>query len=461
LKKKFSLRAQFISLLLIFVLLILGLTYILQTSFLDEFYKTQKIKDLESTSHVIANNINDEDLSEILDKYTLSNEVCVRIVSDKVDATGYNQNTACALRRLDDGLIHQIKNEIIDNGGNKLFSNFRFAIAPDNIFDIFIYGEIVRDSDALVLVSSMITPLSATISTIKSQYLLIVIAVVFMTVLLGFMISKLWLKPIKEITNEISKLPQGNYDPLNVSTLNKEFEHLNNSLKNANEQIVVADKAKKDLLANVTHDLRTPLTMIVGYGEMMKDIKKERNDDNIDVIISEAKRLNVLVDDLIDVSKAEAGKIELTKEETSVNDLINSIYKQYKKYCKNQNVDLKIKLIEDKIVSIDIKRITQVIYNFINNALNYNSKDKKEIIIGTEIVNNKYRIYVYDNGDGIKEKDIPLVWDRYYKVDKEHKRSQAGSGIGLALSKNILELHNLEYGVESIENEYTKFYFFL
>ena len=111
------------------------------------------------------------------------------------------------------------------------------------------------------------------------------------------------------------------------------------------------------------------------------------------------------------------------------------------------------------MINVDVIRIKQVLYNFINNAINYNDKKKKEIEIGLENFNNDYRIYVLDNGQGIDEANINNVWDRYYKIDKTHKRANVGSGIGLAIAKKVLDAHNLNYGVESKIDEYTKFYF--
>ncbi|MBR3228163.1 MAG: HAMP domain-containing histidine kinase, partial [Erysipelotrichaceae bacterium] len=227
----------------------------------------------------------------------------------------------------------------------------------------------------------------------------------------------------------------------------------------ANEEIIKADKAKKELIGNVSHDLRTPLTMIVGYGEMIRNLPEENNPENINVIIDEAKRLSTLVDDLLDLSKAESGKIELNKKETSLNDMLKSVYRQYENYCRTQNVRFELRLAEDRMINIDEHRITQVLYNFINNALNYNDKEDREIILGQEKHGDKTRVYVYDNGQGIADENISKVWDRYYKVDKEHKRAHLGSGIGLSLSRELLEAHGLEYGVESKEGEYSRFYF--
>ncbi len=457
-KKKFSLRIELIIFLLIFVLSILGLIYFFQTTFLDSFYKESKINVLENIASEVKLSIENDDLDDYMDQITISNEVCVRVVSNN---SKYNNVGACSLKNLDFNTINDIAKQTSDNGGDKLFDLFRYHVNSDSELDIYIYSKLfdINDETVMVLVSTMITPIGATISTIKSQYVIIVGIVVVMTIILALILSHFIIKPIKKINDESKNLAKGEYDKSKVNFKIKEFDELNNTLDKANEDISKADKAKKELLANVSHDLRTPLTMIVGYGEMIRDLPEENNESNINVIIDEAKRLSALVDDLLDISRIENDNIKLNKKEVSLNDLLTNTYHQYEKYCEAQNVKLELKLSEDKIVSIDEARIKQVLYNFINNALNYNDKDNQLIILGSEIIDNKTRVYVYDNGEGISDKDINNIWDRYYKVDKLHRRSHIGSGIGLALSKQLLEAHNIKYGVESKVGEYTKFYF--
>lgn len=457
-KKKFSLRIELIIFLLIFVLSILGLIYFFQTTFLDSFYKDSKINVLENIASEVQLSIENDDLDDYMDQITISNEVCVRVVSNN---SKYNNVGACSLKNLDFNTINDIAKQTSDNGGDKLFDLFRYHVNSESELDVYIYSKLfdINDETVMVLVSTMITPIGATISTIKSQYVIIVGIVAIMTIILALILSHFIIKPIKKINDESKNLAKGEYDKSKVNFKIKEFDELNNTLDKANEDISKADKAKKELLANVSHDLRTPLTMIVGYGEMIRDLPEENNESNINVIIDEAKRLSTLVDDLLDISRIENNNIKLNKKDISLNDLLTNTYHQYEKYCEAQSVKFELKLAEDKIVSIDEARIKQVLYNFINNALNYNDKDNQLIILGSEIIDDKTRVYVYDNGEGISEKDINNIWDRYYKVDKLHKRSHIGSGIGLALSKQLLEAHNIKYGVESKVGEYTKFYF--
>ena len=259
---------------------------------------------------------------------------------------------------------------------------------------------------------------------------------------------------------EATNLPSGKYDHKLVKTDAREIENLNNTLARANEEIIKADVARKELIGNVSHDLRTPLTMIVGYGEMIRDFPEENNAENINVIINEAKRLSTLVDDLLDLSKVESGKIEFHNKDIKISDLLGSVYDQFEPYCKANNIELVLNVEDsDVVVNVDDNRLKQVLHNFMSNALNYNDSDTPRIVIGEEKVDGAYRIYVYDNGSGVKEEDKDKIWNRYYKVDKEHKISHIGSGIGLSLCKDILDKMGYKYGVDSVYKEYSKFYF--
>ncbi len=461
-RKKYSLRFQLLIYMLLFVVAILGFIYLFQTTFLDTFYKRNKINTLKEVSNTISGYIGDSDMENYLEQIGMSNEICIRVVSNN-DA--YTYTGACTLRNLDNITINRIASETSENNNEKLFDNFRYQTPFGNgrPEDVYIYSKLLKinNEDVMILASSGITPLNVTISTIKSQYLIIVAVVVIMAVILTLLISRFIINPIKQINEESKNLSKANYDGYKINTHTLEYDELNNTLSNANEDILKADKAKKELLGNVSHDLRTPLTMIVGYGEMIRDLPEENNEENINVIIDEAKRLSSLVDDLVDVSKAEAGKIELDKKDISVNELLTSVYHQYEKHCKSKNIKFDLVLDDDFTINCDEKRIRQVLYNFINNSLNYNTKDDQVIELGIEKVNGRKRIYVYDNGQGIEEKDINNIWDRYYKVDKEHKRHQLGSGIGLSLARQLLKAHGYEYGVESKYNEYSKFYFYI
>jgi len=320
LKKTSSIRRYLVGILLIFVFLILGLIYLFQTVFIDDFYKASKIANIEETAHSIVNNIENDNLESVLESHTLNNEVCVRIVSRNINIAGFNQASACALRRIDNGTIMDISRKTEEAGGKRLFSNVRLMMSPETVLDLYIYSEMVdyEDERVMVLVSSIVTPLAATIQTIRDQYIVIAAVVIAATLLLAVLLSRFLIAPLKLMEAEAHNLPGGNYEHNIIKTDIKELSSLNQTLEEANEEIRKVDKTRKELIANVSHDLRTPLTMIVGYGEMMKDIPEEMNGENIDVIIAEARRLSSLVDDLIDISRMENAGIDFDKKEVDL-----------------------------------------------------------------------------------------------------------------------------------------------
>lgn len=445
-----------LTILVVFIGLMLALILFLQTTFLDGTYKNNKIAYLKDTAVQIDEGIQNDDILSVLEDISFSNEVCVRVITDAVGFTTYQDASSCALGKLSSKQLNKIATTTFDNGGEALFDN-----NSSYLKNVYIYSKLskVNDENVLIMLSTSIVPLQSTIDTMYDQFNIIIIVVVIATILLALCLSSLIVNPIKKIEMEATNLPSGKYDYKLIKTDAREIENLNNTLARANEEIIKADVARKELIGNVSHDLRTPLTMIVGYGEMIRDFPEENNVENINVIINEAKRLSTLVDDLLDLSKVESGKIEFHNKDIKISDLLGSVYNQFEPYCKANNIELILDIKDDAVVNVDENRLKQVLHNFMSNALNYNDAKDTKIIIGEEKVDGAYRIYVYDNGSGVRQEDKDKIWNRYYKVDKEHKRSHIGSGIGLSLCRDILDKMGYKYGVDSVYKEYSKFYF--
>ena len=457
-KKRFSLRSQIFLIITVSMFLIIGFIYLFQTAFLENFYKIQKIETISNIGNLIAEHLDEKNLPDKLEQMQLNNEVCVRVISGKSDVTG----NACALNRLDKAQIASIYMETLASGGEKLFSNYRFIVAMGEPRDLYIYAKTTTygSEEILILVSSLVSPLGATVETLKSQYPFVASIVVVMILLMALIISKMIITPIKKIEEEATALPLGQYDGREVKSSIAELSSLNDTLVQANEQINKAALAKKELIANVSHDLRTPLTMISGYGELIRDFPEEQNKENIEVIINEANRLSRLVDDLLDLGKLDGQNVQMQLQPIEVAELITTVYRQYEEFCSQNQIEFSKQIEASGSFRGDYGRLQQVLYNFMANAINYNNKKERKIVIGSRLLDNgRICIYVYDNGPGIKEEDKELIFERYYKVDKEHKRASLGSGIGLAICKEVLVAHGFKFGVDSKLDEYSVFYF--
>ncbi len=462
-KKTLNLRLLMLMILIVFIVLVLLLISFLQKTFLADTYKDNKISYLKAVASEVDTGLKDNNIESVFNTISYSNEVCVRVVTDSVViGNEYKEANSCALGKLTTRQLSNIASQTIANGGEKLFDNYYFQSNGQYDGSIYIYSKLstINNENVLILLSTNIVPLKVTLDTMSDQFNIIIIVVVLVTILLALSLSSIIVLPIKRMEKEAKNLPIGKYDSSSIKTDAKEIESLNNTLAMANEEIIKADRARKELIGNVSHDLRTPLTMIVGYGEMIRDLPEENTPENINVIIDEAKRLSTLVDDLLDLSKVETGEINLHEDDINLSTLLAQLYHQFEPFCKSKDITLVLDIKDENvIVHIDGNRAKQVLYNFVNNALQYNDAKDKKIIIGEEKINDSYRLYVYDNGSGIKEEDKEKIWNRYYKVDREHKRFHIGSGIGLSLCKEILEKMGLNYGVDSKDGEYSKFYF--
>ena len=234
---------------------------------------------------------------------------------------------------------------------------------------------------------------------------------------------------------------------------------MSDSLTYASQELSKNDALQKELIANISHDLRTPLTMIVGYGEAMRDLPGENTPENVQVIIDETQRLSDLVNDLLDLSKLQAGTRKPVKEVFNLTDVIRETMGRYEKLTRKDGYSIELDCGETVYVLADKTMVLQVIYNLINNAINYTGEDRRVTVRQALTDEGKVRVSVMDSGEGIPADQLPLIWDRYYKVDKVHRRAMIGTGLGLSIVKSILEQHGNAYGVESQIGKGSTFWF--
>ncbi|MCI1459049.1 MAG: HAMP domain-containing histidine kinase, partial [Solobacterium sp.] len=181
---------------------------------------------------------------------------------------------------------------------------------------------------------------------------------------------------------------------------------------------------------------------------------------NCQVIIDEAQRLNVLVNDLLDLSKLQENKIRLEKTIFDLSAILDQQLKKYDVYTYQEGFNIEHYLLGEVLINADLKRMEQVFNNFMTNAINYSGKNKHIIVRETLSQDgSEVKVEIQDFGEGIAKDKINDIWDRYYKIDKEHVRAVQGSGIGLSIVKQVLELHGFKYGVISDEGKGSTFWF--
>lgn len=309
-----------------------------------------------------------------------------------------------------------------------------------------------------LILTSTITPVNATVHTLQIQLIYISVILVLLSLGVAWILSRNISKSIIKVNQAAKELASANYDVSFEAKDYREIAELSDTLNYATEELSKTENFQRELLANVSHDLRTPLTMIIAYSEIMRDLPGENTPENVQVVIEESKRLTALVNDMLDVSKLQAGVLALEKREYNLTGSIQSVLGRFAKLTEQNGYEISFNYEEQVLVEADEYKMNQVVYNLINNAINYTGEDKAVKV--RQIQNGGIvRIEVTDTGIGIEKAELPYVWERYYKVDKTHKRAVTGTGLGLSIVKNILKLHEACYGVNSEVGKGSTFWF--
>ncbi len=489
------LQFKLLSYFLLFGLIILIVLWVFQTFFLEAFYTMTKSSQVEKNASIISQSIeNNKNVQGTIENVASYNSLSVYLY-DTTDAW-FQLMYACEYDNpatsynLEYHEVYSYYKNSADNGGqylcvtgnnkrafaqksiDKLFGKYATPDTPqsevhylssDNDMQNMIYSDIIELSDGsecLLIITSSITPLSNTVEIIKDQMFVVSIMFILLSIIFSIYASRRIAKPISMTNSSAKELARKNYNVDFDAKGYLEVEELNETLNYAKTELAATEKLQRELIANISHDLRTPLTMITGYGEVMRDLPGENTPENIQIIIDEATRLSTLVNDLLDLSKLQSGAIQAEKTRYCITDSISDIFTRYSKLVEQDGYTLTFESKEDVYVYADELKVSQVIYNLVNNAVNHVGEDKT-VIVTQSVKNGKVLIEVTDHGEGIPADKLEHIWDRYYKVDKEHKRGVIGTGLGLSIVKGILDAHNTHYGVRSTVGKGSTFWFVL
>ncbi len=491
-----SISGKLFAYLTLFTLFILSVVWVMQIGLLNYFYSQSKNKELTLADSAIVHVLEQdpETLADVVNTCATDYLLCIRVF--RVEGHTAHQlasadvSSDCLIHRISDKFLTHLYNKAIENGGlysrrvspEVLFLTRPDTMAgwsdiqkpPDNFRDLLwtpaAAGDVnmvrVRvlqneaDERYIIMLNSELEPLNATVETLKTQFWVIAFILLCGALILAALISRNISEPIKKMNRAAKRLAKGRYDADFRVEGYREVVELSDSLTHASEQLAQSDTLQKELLANISHDLRTPLTMIIGYSEVMRDLPGENTPENVQVIIDETERLSRLVNDLLDLSKLKAGSREPQMEVFNLTELVEATMLRYEKLTQKDGYRIEYESDASVSVRADRTMLLQVIYNLINNAINYTGEDK--LVRVTQHLTGdgrRVRISVMDSGAGIPPEQIPLIWDRYYKIDKVHRRAMIGTGLGLSIVKQILEAHDTTYGVESKIGEGSNFWF--
>lgn len=321
------------------------------------------------------------------------------------------------------------------------------------------YARIMNDNAYLILLSDL-TVLTATQKMLKSQMLLSAFIVFIVAFLASFIISKKLSEPIDKMSKVAESWAGGDESAVFDGGGYKETDELASALNYAKSEINKSEKLRRDLLANISHDLKTPLTMIRAYAEMIRDISgdvKEKRTEHTNVIISESDRLTSLVNDILKLSKMQSSVDLPVKKVFNLTEVVETVLYRFEAALEGKGYKINSELAPDVYTEADESKIESVVYNLVGNSINYTGEDKTVNVYLT-VNGNIATLEIIDTGSGIGKDKIDGIWDRYLRYSETHTRTVKGTGLGLSIVKAVLEAHGLEFGVISRKDEGSNFF---
>ena len=452
-----SLKFRLFCFFMLFTALMLGLIWFLQIFFLNTYYEEMKSAETNQVAKNIktdfaASGYDTDQLYQAIHTESATNDLTILVVDQhgnymtNDDQQGfmeltpfqrYSRDIAALNARLAQSSFDSATILRTENGKNRTLE-FACYLGAKSEFTMYIF--------------SPLYPVGSTVAILRSQLFYITIIAILLGLALALYLSTIISRPIRKITSAAAEMGKGNYDVTFQGGRYTEIIELADTLTHAENELQKTDMYHKDLIANVSHDLKTPLTMIKSYAEMIRDLSGDnpvKRNAHLQTIIEEADRLNNLVNDMLNLSRMQSRRIDL---ELSTFDLLEATEQMLHAYdILEENEDYHITLEHDRdvyMVTADRQRIIQVMNNLVSNAVKYCGEDKV-ILISLYRAGKNVRFEVTDHGQGIAEDEITHVWERYYKSSTHHVRSTTGTGLGLSIVKEVLKLHNAPFGVDS------------
>lgn len=457
-----------------FTVIILAVLWLLQVVFLGDIYRFVKTNEIRDAAKELSGSVDALiTLEGIAEEISQDNDVCILVFrmenshrATRVVSCDTEQN--CVIHNITESAVFSLYDAAKRHDGEYL-QHYRFdrdtgryvaisAGESDGDLESMIYSRIVVNKSGetiFFLLNSVVSPVTATVKTLNSLLLIVSLLMIGLSLLLAFLLSRRITKPMTDISRQAHRLAEGNYDVTFPAGSYREIRELSETLHYAADELSKVDRLRRELIANTSHDLRTPLTMITGYAEVMRDLPGENTAENAQIIIDESKRLTSLVNDMLDISKLENGTApKLSLECFDLTAAVEESLHRYDQFRRRDGYQIRFEAQEHLTVCSDRSKLLRAFCNLVNNAITYTGEDKLVTIRQERYLDPAtnlpwVRLSVIDTGDGIPEEQLSMIWDRYYKIPFSHKRSAEGSGLGLSIVNKLMTLLGGRCGVVS------------
>lgn len=441
----------------LFAVLIMILLWFLQIYFLHYNYEEMKIAETNRIAQALISKYGQEDFTDFCASVSSTSDIYIHVEKSDgeiIYSPIMNSETPPSYMYFRE--LRTTQEELLKSESGTVSLRLEDATTDYNTLAYATEKESVR-----FFVFSPLYPVESTINILTHQLVYVTIISLVFSLMLGIFLAGRIARPLHNITESAKELARGKYGTTFHGENYTEIINLADTLTYTSVELEKADAQQKDLMANVSHDLKTPLTMVKSYAEMIRDLSgdnPEKRNAHLQVIIDEADRLNHLVNDMLSLSRLQTGAMIIDKKPFSIREVAESIIQSYAIFCEQEGYSLLLDCPNDITVEADEGKIKQVLSNLINNAVKYCGNDRI-VIIAIKSAHGHVRCEVTDHGMGISPEEINHIWDRYYKASTNHVRTTSGSGLGLSIVKEIILLHGGKYGVISEQGKGSTFWF--
>ncbi|MEA4972481.1 MAG: HAMP domain-containing sensor histidine kinase [Candidatus Metalachnospira sp.] len=465
-----SIRTKLWSGMMLMMAIIMVLLWLFQIVFLDKFYTVFEVGDVKKNAESIVQDIGKlKTLSQINDSDQITQEmenfVYEKQLTAEIIDTNYNvvyQKTSGSSMMMPGMMGDTFTNIVLSAlNGEELTQK---VIHQKFGYEFMIIGKPILIENSVkgaMIITMPMASIEKTTGILTRQLIIITAVLLIVSVLISLKLSQNFANPILKISRQAESYASGKYKVRITDAGDDEIGRLAERMNDMGEALARNDILQKELIANVSHELRTPLTLIRGYAETLRDItgdNTQKREKQLSIIIDESERLGKIVEDILKLSQLQAGAVTLEMGSFSLSDMLMSIKENYELDMKGRTLDLiNVCDLKENLLG-DQNRLQQVFYNLIGNAFRH-SNENMPVEVSVKQESAKVKIEVRDYGEGIKEEDLPHVFERYYKGTRADGKKSEGTGLGLAIVKSILEMHHANYGVESRLGEGTVFWF--
>lgn len=474
-----SLRVKIHLYVMAFLVALMVTLWLIQVVFFNGIYRQVKRHEVMQVAVVMENVINGIYPVQHLVSVVAENEVCVIVYDSEMNQVqsldgprscvihkmSHNEQVEAIQRVLGDHTRQFLEYEqeedmtyrLVTRSSSSEFRVFKEKGAPQ----IILYAKEIVDKNGdkyTILINAQDEPVEAIITTTRTVLSIVSLFSLVMAWFLILIMARSISDPIEQINEKAKVLAGGKYDIDFDAKGYKEINELSDTMTYTANELSNLERLRQEFIANVSHDLRTPLTMIGGYAEVMRDIPGENSAENAQVIIDEAKRLSNMVSDVLNLSKIQSGAEKPDMQRYNFTESIKSIIQNVTELLKGDGYNIVFDYSSEVEVVADRTLINQCFYNLLVNAISY-SIDRKDVIVKQVTDGDKVRIEVTDFGKGISAEDMPYIWERYYKNKAGRVKNVKSTGLGLSIVKTFITVHGGEYGVNSTEGKGSTFWF--